>query len=338
MGLGRASLTMVLTGCAVGAGDNPDAHVFHNPDPIDARPAADSRVFDVPPGVVVPTVTNVAVASTNPDNGTTPYNTGTTTLIITGTGFTTVGCPAGVALDDPAATTPTGCGVDNDRQITAVFPAGIPTNGALGWNVKVTNPAGTNATSAVPFVPRAGLLVGEVYTGTSGSTDHEFVSVYNPTTKAIDPSDAGLGLHLHIINSVGTDTDKPLMPVTTTAVPSHGFLLLSSSQSMASDAWFTHIDYTYDASMGSTLVANGGVYLSLSVTNGTMVLDKVGWGSQPAGGYEATATANFTSGKSIQRLPSHPNGHATDTDNNAADFLTASSTIEGFGTGDPPAP
>ena len=38
--------------------------------------------------------------ATSPDNGTTPYNTGTTTVRTTGTSSETVVCPTGVALDD----------------------------------------------------------------------------------------------------------------------------------------------------------------------------------------------------------------------------------------------
>ncbi|MDD1751236.1 MAG: hypothetical protein LUO89_15340, partial [Methanothrix sp.] len=72
--------------------------------------------------VQAPTVTNVVVTSTSPNNGTTPYNTGTVTVKITGTDFATVTCPTGVKLDDldgagnAASTQPTSCTVDSDTQ------------------------------------------------------------------------------------------------------------------------------------------------------------------------------------------------------------------------------
>jgi hypothetical protein len=292
--------------------------------------------------VVVPTVTDVAVISTSPDNDAVAFNTGNATVKITGTGFETTVCPGAVALDDldgagaAVGTVAQSCTVDGPTQITAVFGPGIRTRGATGWNVRVTNLAGTNTTSAVPFVPVAGLLVAEIYTGTAGATDHEYLEVYNPTGTVIDP--VQLGLHLHIRSSTGTDTNKPLTAVTARAIPAHGFLLLASSKSAAGDPWLTHIDYTYSATSGNSLVANGGAYLSLSTAPDAFVLDKVGWGAQAAPGFEGNASLNIPSGESAQRRPSGASGHGTDTDDNAADFLPPSTTLEGLGTGDPPAP
>jgi hypothetical protein len=287
--------------------------------------------------VLAPTVTNVVVASTNPNNGAIPYNTGTATLQITGTDFATVVCLTGVKLDDldgvdaPVGTVPTTCTVDSDTQITATFPAGIRTNGTKGWNVLVTNTVGPNATSDVPFVPVAGLLVSEVYTGTVGATDHEYLEIYNPTANGIDTTAAGIGLKVHIRSSTGTtDTNKTLTLVTTGIIPTHGFLLVVSSASDAGDAWYAHRDYTFSAG----LVGNGGVYLSLSATNTAKVIDKVGWGTQPAGGFEGTAALNAASNLSIERKPAGGAGHATDTDVNLNDFNLPSATITPLGSVD----
>ena len=286
--------------------------------------------------VLAPTVTDVVVTATNPDNGTTPFNTGTTTVTITGTDFETVACPNQVALDDldgagaAAGTHPTSCTVDTGHQITATFPAGIRTNAATGWNVIVTNDAGTNATSAVTLVPRAGLLVSEVFTGASGATDHEFVEVYNPTATPFDPS----ALKLHVRSGAGADTNKTLTQVTTAVIPPHGFLMMASSVSAAPDAWFAHADMTYSAA----LVGNGGAYISLSATKDAQVIDKVGWGTQPAPGFEGTALANIPSDQSAERLPAAGQGHATDTDNNLADFNAPSTAITPRGTADGPEP
>lgn len=296
---------------------------------------AKSAIFAGTP-VLAPTVTNVVVASTSPNNGATPYDTGTAMVVVTGTYLATVACPDGLALDDTdgagaaVGTKPVSCTVDSDTQLTATFPAGIRTNGAIGWNVRATNMTGTNATSAVRFVPKAGLLVSEVYTGTTGATDHEFLEFYNPTATAIDTSAAGIGLRLHVRSSTGADTNKTLTAVTAGVVPSHGFVLFASSASDAGDAWYAHRDYTFSAS----LVGNGGVYVSLSATAEAKILDQVGWGTQPAGGFEGAAAANVPSDQSSERKPAGGAGHATDSDDNAADFNAPSTTLTPRGTAD----
>ena len=303
---------------------------------FDALPLTTATAQFTGTPVQPPTVTGVEVTATSPDNGTTPYDTGTATVVITGTDFDTVACPAGVALDDldgsgaAVATTAASCHVDSGTQITATFPAGIRTNGALGWNVIVTNAVASNATSAAPFVPVAGVLVSEVYVGTSGNSTHEFVELYNPTEAALD----GTQLHLHIRNSTGTDTNKTLTFVTAAQIPPHGFLLYASSASDAGDAWTAHADATYSAA----LAADGGCYVSLAASANARVIDKLGWGAQPAPGFEGTATANIPASESAQRLPANGSGDATDSDDNAADFAAASAQITPLGTSDPPQP
>ncbi|MBX3211725.1 MAG: hypothetical protein KF850_06810 [Labilithrix sp.] len=294
--------------------------------------------------VQAPTVTNVVVTATLPDNGTTPYNTGTTTVTLTGTDLGTVDCAGmtkGIALgdlngiDEPVGTRAASCTVDSDTQITATFPAGIRTNGATGWDVIATNTAGSNATSDVHFVPRAGLLISEVYTGTTNATDHEFIEIYNPTGTSIDTSPAGLNLRLRIRNGAGTtDVSKTLTPVTDGIIPSHGFLLIVSSQSGPPDLWFAERDYTYSAD----LVSSGSVYISLSATAQALVIDKVGMGGQPQGGYEGAALASVPSNVSAERKPAGGAGHATDTDDNSADFNAPSAAITPRGTASAPQP
>jgi hypothetical protein len=307
--------------------------------------ASDSEPLDVKTAnfngtpVLAPTVTNVVVASTLPNNGVIPYNTGTSTVTITGTDFLTVSCVVatmGVKLDDldgigAAVNTPaTACTVDSDTQITATFPRGIRTNAATGWNVKVTNSVGTNGSSAVRFVPLAGLVISEVYVGTTGNSDHEFVELYNPTGTAIDTTAAGIGLKMRFRNSGGTDGGKDLTKVSTGIIPSHGFLLIVSSASAAGDAWFANRDYTYSAQLASEF----GVYISLSSTANAKVIDKVGFGTQPANGYEGTAASNVLANTSIERKPAGGAGHATDTDVNSSDFNLPSAVITPRGIAD----
>lgn len=285
----------------------------------------------------IPAVTNVSVLSTSPDNGTVPYNTGTVTIRIVGSGFSTVAGANGVRLDDldgfndPARTAATNYTVDSDTQITATFPAGIRTRGAVGWNVIVTNSAGANTTSAEKFVPRAGLLISEIFIGKTGASDCEFVEVYNPTANRLNAST--LGFRLHTLNATGGDSAKGLTKVTDCDIPAHGYMLLVSTAA-TNESWSTHRDYIY--STGSpALVGNGGAYISLSSTPDVKVLDKVGWGTQPVPGFEGVRLANISSDYSVERKPAGGWGHATDTDTNANDFLSASTNISPRGSADP---
>lgn len=341
--------TPTLTGNTVKLRTSPQLAQSYTVNVATMTRANDSEILDVNTAsftgtaAQVPTVTNVVVVSTSPNNGATPYNTGTATVTITGTGFGTVDCVSalkGVLLDDldgidaPVGTRATACTVVSATEISATFPAGIRTNGATGWNVIVESPGGANATSVVRFVPMAGLLISEVYTGTTGNTDHEFVELYNPTANAIDTKAAGIGLKLHVRSSSGADTNKTLTAVTSGVIPSHGFLLIASSASAAGDAWYANRDYTFAAA----LVANGGVYISLSATDNAKVLDKVGWGTQVAGGYETAAVANIASNQSAERKPAGGGGHATDSDANSADFNAPSPTLTPKGIADGPQP
>ncbi|HUS32065.1 MAG TPA: hypothetical protein VMZ53_26380 [Kofleriaceae bacterium] len=307
----------------------------------DGEPLSNTSAMFTGKAPTAPTVTNVVVTGTNPNNNTTFYNTGTATVVITGTQFTSVVCPAGVTLDDTngvAASVKTpaqSCTVDNDTQITAVFPAGIRTNGSTGWNVLVTNTGGTNAASSVKLVVKAGLLISEVLVGlSSGNNTREFFEIYNPTATAIDTGSIGLVVHFRASN--GTDT-MPALSFLSPAnqhrtLASHGFMLVSSSTSVA-DTWYSHRDATYDP-VTTELAGNGGIYLSLSTTAQAKVIDKLGWGTQVAGGFEGTAFTNISNNNSAQRKPAGGAGNATDTDVNLADFNTQTPAITPKGTAD----
>ena len=295
----------------------------------DAQPLGIASAAFTGHALDLPTVTAVSVLSTNPNNETTPYNTGTVTVRLTGTQFATVTCPSGVRLDDrdglgvSVNTVSTSCTVDSDSQITATFPAGLRTNGATGWNVVVTTTVGSNATSA-KLVPRAGLLISEVMATGGGGGKHHFIELYNPTMN--DISTASL-VRLHTRNQAGADT---VMSVTFTnaVIPTHRFQLLASSKSNNGDAWFAHRDGTYT----DDLTSNGSVYVSLQSGPQAQVIDKLGWGNQPGGGFEGTATADVPADQSVQRML------ATDTDNNTADFFPPNATISPAGTTDPAQP
>ncbi|HUS32072.1 MAG TPA: hypothetical protein VMZ53_26415 [Kofleriaceae bacterium] len=273
-----------------------------------------------------PVVTNVVVQSTNVQgsgaNGTTFYNVGTATVIITGSEFTGVSCPSGVTLDDtnnigtPVSTPATSCTVDSGTQITATFPSGIRSSYG-GWNVKVTNAVGTNTTSTVKLVVKAGLLVSEILTHAGGGNgaDHEFLELYNPTASALNLST--LGVRLHVRTQGGTNTQLALT-YTRTTIPSRGFFLITSTGSNNSDRWDGFQDAQYNSATAD-LVDNGGVYISLSTTANVRPLDKVGWGTQVANGFEGTALPNISPTFSVSRKPNSSDA-STDTDANATDF------------------
>ncbi len=290
--------------------------------------------------LAAPTVTNVVIQSTSPDNGTAKYfNTGSVTVVITGTEFTDVNCSTGLKLDDlngaggAVNTGPTTCTVDSGTQITATFPAGIRTNGTTGWNVKVTNAVTTNSTSTVRLVPHAGLLLSEVYIGKSGpGGDREYIELFNPTGLSINVATLVIqgttGLRLHIRNASGTDVS-----VTPTylrsVVPAGGYLLLASTASSAGNGedWYDIRDGTY-STLSTQLEPGSGVYVSWSATASSMVLDKLGWGGVLTPWIETTGFGTLSFDFSTQRRPGGASS-TTDTDVNSADWLPQS-TILGF--------
>lgn len=162
------------------------------------------------------------------------------------------------------------------------------------------------------------LVISEVQYGGSGSgtASVEFVELYNKSGSAIDIS--ALPLRLHVRNGSGTDAHKALTLIRTT-VPAGGYYLLVNEN--ASSALVAAADATYVDS-GTTLVSNGGVYISDSASNDvSLAIDLVGWNAQPAPGFEGAPVIGFDAGESIERLPGGINGNATDTDVNAADFV-----------------
>jgi hypothetical protein len=311
---------------------------------LSLAPSVSNYSFTTVNTALQPTVTNVVVASTNPNNGSTPYNTGTSTLTITGTNFT--GATA-VNLDDlngaavAVNTALTSVTVDSATQITATVPAGVRTNGATGWNVRVTTSNGVNSTSTVRFIPRAGLLISEVLLGTTASAANEFVEFYNPTAQSLNLCTIASGssiLKLRRRTATGTDSAVTLTSVNCN-IPARGFYLAVSTASTG-ETWYAKRDATFTAAMAG----NNMIYISLS-TNLNNVLDLVGWGTitdaNPGGGCEggnASCTNLATNDNSIERKPAGGTGHATDTDNNASDFNNQSVTITPRGTIDPSEP
>ncbi len=197
----------------------------------------------------------------------------------------------------------------------------IPTSTGVGTTTSDA-PVGAGDNVGADNNALANLLISEVQTtGGTGQSDNEFVELYNPNDSAVDLS--ALPLKLHIRNSSGTDSHKTLTLINT-AIPAKGYFLIGPSAGYAGAA---SLDATYSASSGNKLVNNGGVYISKSVTADTDVLDKVGWGTQPAGGYETSVfSGNPIVNQSISR------NTATDAGNNSADFIKSKPTPKNSGT------
>ncbi len=162
------------------------------------------------------------------------------------------------------------------------------------------------------------LVISEVQFGGASAAD-EFVELYNTTAAPIDLTAlGGVGLKLHIRNSTGTNDDSKLLTFVNTTIPAHGYFLIVRD---GANATLTSLaDATYDGSSGTTLVANGAAYISTSDADATAVIDLVGWGTQPVGGFEGVAAVSFGANKSIERLPGGINANGQDTDDNSVDF------------------
>ncbi len=190
--------------------------------------------------------------------------------------------------------------------------------------------AATPAKDVSVLSPANHVVISEVQVGQTGMADNEFVELYNPT--ATDINLQAENLMLHIKNSTGSDSNKPLT-YTNSIIKSNGFFLIAPNNSYATTIV---ADATYSATNGNMLVANGGVYISKSTVAGTDVVDMVGWGSQPTGGYEGTVyTPTVPADQSIERKANADStsatmavggtdemkGNAYDTGNNANDFV-----------------
>ncbi len=270
-------------------------------------PSTNSFSFTVVNAATAPTVTNVVVTGTSPNNGTTPYNTGTATVTITGTNFT--GATV-VKVNNLTATNATTFTVDSGTTITATFPAGIRTNGATGWDVQITNPSGTNATSTVKFIPVAGLLITEVGDTYGANANNDYVEIYNPTAASVSMS----GYYLGRDSSCGLSggwTQFTALPAS--SVASHGYFLVSRASNTISA----------DSTILTAMATNACVALAFSSTQPTTaaannVIDFVGFGTV-TDTENGVAAATFAAGQSTQR------GGAckgTDTDANNVNFST----------------
>jgi hypothetical protein len=349
----------VLVGNTVTINTSPQAAVTYTVTVNNVTRAADAEPLTVNSKTFAgtaqtkPTISSVVVNTTTPNNSTTFYNTGTAAVTINGSQFTGVNCPAGVVLNDTDGngnalnTPPTSCTVVSDTVITATFPAGIKSNYA-GWDVLVTNAVGQSTAGATDkLVIKAGLLVASVYVRTDGATNynHEYFEIFNPTANTIDVTNVtgaatAVPLSIHTFDGTNDSTFgyskiNPA-PGSYPLIPSHKFMLISSTASSA-DTWYSHADASWNIATVTSprLYGIGTLYLSLSGTAQSKVLDKVGWGgANSAARCEGTCATGEQDARSNQRLPGSGGGAYTDTDGNAGDFKGWSFTLNPLGTKD----
>ncbi len=185
------------------------------------------------------------------------------------------------------------------------------------------------STSPVTIVEPNKVKISEVMYGTNTDTTNEFVELYNGSPAPADVS----AYKLHIRNASGTDTNVPLT-FATSSIPAFGFFLIAPDGANVGAT----PDATYSTSTAE-LVANGGVYISKSASAGVDVIDKLGWGTQPPGGFEGSPASAFGLGSSLERKAFgdatstdmmsggkyETQGNSWDSDSNSFDFVLRSS-------------
>lgn len=274
---------------------------------------------------LIPSVTNVVVLSTSPNNSTTPFNTGSTNIRITGNRFSSVTCPSGVKLNDPGNTVAASCTVDSNTQITATLPAGIRTNGTTGWDVLVTNSNGSNANSSVKFIPKAGILITEVGDRYSSTTANDYIEIYNVTAHSINLSsyrwmrDSGCNLSNGWTQSNAT--------FSTSTINAHSYFLISrSSNTISADiSTMGNLSNNY-----CVAITSGGAAPSSAAASN--IIDFVAFGTSITDSENSSIAPAISAGRSIRR-----NGtcKSTDSDQNSSDFTLITSPSAPKNSGSP---
>jgi hypothetical protein len=165
------------------------------------------------------------------------------------------------------------------------------------------------------FSAASHIVISQVQTNGAGvgTTNDEFVELYNPTDSAVNLSDWKLRKKTAAQAGLGTDLASSLSGT----IQPHAYFLIAH----ASYSGVIAEDFTYNA---AGIAEDNNTVLLYNNLDDTPV-DKVGMGS--AGDNEASAAANPAHGGSIQRKLDEVGAHGLDTDNNSSDFeLLATST------------
>jgi len=152
-----------------------------------------------------------------------------------------------------------------------------------------------------------------------GTTDDEFIELYNPTAAPVVLS--GLSLQYRT-NAVSTWTVHVLGGGVANAVPAHGWLLVART---AYDGAVPADEITSlslaDSGGAQVILVNGTSALSACPPQ-TAVIDKVGWSS--ANCSEGSAAGLPSANNSILRKPGGACGNGVDTNSNTPDFVSQS--------------
>ncbi len=170
------------------------------------------------------------------------------------------------------------------------------------------SPASILADSAATHV-----VISELSTGTATSANQEFIELYNPTNH--DISLAGWTAEYKSSTSIDAPSSWTKHATLTGSIKSYGFYLIAPM------AYFPNADADWSA----TLAASAG-HARLRDGAGAVV-DRIGYGAT-ANAPEASSASAPSAGQSIERIPGRLDplaGNATDTDNNAADFILRAS-------------
>jgi hypothetical protein len=152
-----------------------------------------------------------------------------------------------------------------------------------------------------------------------GTTDDEFIELYNPTAAPVALS--GLSIQYRT-NGTSTWTVQVLGGGAASAVPSHGWLLVArTAYDGAVPADETTTLSLADSGGAQVILVNGTSALS-GCPPQTSVIDKVGWSS--ANCSEGSPTAVPLANNSILRKPGGACGNGVDTNANFADFVSES--------------
>ncbi len=140
-------------------------------------------------------------------------------------------------------------------------------------------------------------LISEIQlTGGNGSTNNDFIELYNPTDTSFDLAAAGYRL---VKRTASTASDTPIViwnaSTTPGIIPAHGFYLWANSS-------YTSISVTPNAVSSDTIANDNGIALRQGPNNTGTIIDSVAWGSAANGFTEGTnISAVLTAHQSYER-------------------------------------
>lgn len=158
----------------------------------------------------------------------------------------------------------------------------------------------------------------------TGNADKDFVELYNPTHSTIDMS----GWRIRNKTSSGTNDPDLIQFAAATSIQAHGFYLWANNNNGYAS--------TINADASSTEKIADDNSIALTQSDGTTIIDGVGWGSLSGTQYtEGTVPPNLAASKSYERKAQSTStkaametggtdefkGNGTDSDDNLNDFI-----------------